>query len=497
MKKLFFLLFWSSIATAQNLYVDVTFDNDGFKTIPSLSSAIPFDVLFQNGQYLVPCRSGQIVALDEGGSLDAGFGNQGIATISVPDGVFFMSNYYRTPSHLYIVGYKNPSDNNDITRDVIVARLTNAGVLDTTFGVGGVARIDLGGNDAANALVVQNDGIFVLGTRRLTTDTKIFLLKLTGTGAVDTAYATGGFKTFNLGTNLGFGNKILPYNGGYLLVGSSTPGSENPNLALIHIDTAGNLVTTFGIGGIRSVQLVSGTASITIDGAQIGPDGKLYFAARAASSFGSGGETLTRLNIATGAIEQVVATYYQYPFFKVLADGSILTTGANYCFNSPCDRGFELRKLLPSLESDPAFADSGNYRFIGFLPYGPGNDYQSTAFYIHEDGRIAIAGKLFSPYSQTGNGFGMLRVGTSALNVNDNSIEKIHIIPSPASSYFEIKTPDNAVLEEVALYNMQGRCVKIYRSSSRYNVDDLSEGVYIVRAAGTFGTWNGRLLKSK
>ena len=51
------------------------------------------------------------------------------------------------------------------TRDMLVARFQPAGVLDTTFGVGGVPTVDFGGNDAATGVALLPDGrILVAGT---------------------------------------------------------------------------------------------------------------------------------------------------------------------------------------------------------------------------------------------------------------------------------------------------------------------------------------------
>jgi uncharacterized delta-60 repeat protein len=89
------------------------------------------------------------------------------------------------------------------TRDMLVARFQPAGVLDTTFGVGGVRTVDFGGNDAATGVALQPDGrILVAGTGGTALD--VALARLEGdpqpAGAPGGGTAPGGGASARPGT---------------------------------------------------------------------------------------------------------------------------------------------------------------------------------------------------------------------------------------------------------------------------------------------------------
>jgi uncharacterized delta-60 repeat protein len=86
--------------------------------------------------------------------------------------------------------------------DIFVARLTTAGVLDPTFGNGGVARFAIsvvdGRSDQGTAVAVQPDGKIVVGGRTQVTAGLGFdfvLLRLSANGAFDGSFVNGGVAT--------------------------------------------------------------------------------------------------------------------------------------------------------------------------------------------------------------------------------------------------------------------------------------------------------------
>jgi uncharacterized delta-60 repeat protein len=88
------------------------------------------------------------------------------------------------------------------TTDFVSLRVTSSGVLDTTYGTNGLARVDIGGfGDNSRRLTVLPDRrLLLVGGGRLTSaDVDGVAMVLTEDGQPDTSFAPRGFRTFNLG----------------------------------------------------------------------------------------------------------------------------------------------------------------------------------------------------------------------------------------------------------------------------------------------------------
>jgi uncharacterized delta-60 repeat protein len=98
-------------------------------------------------------------------------------------------------------GYgRDTADNN--TQDWVSLRITSAGLLDTTWGNQGAARVDIGGfADNCRTLVVLPDNrvLLVGGGRSSMTEIDAAVALLTEQGQLDTRFGTGGKAIVNLG----------------------------------------------------------------------------------------------------------------------------------------------------------------------------------------------------------------------------------------------------------------------------------------------------------
>ena len=78
---------------------------------------------------------------------------------------------------------------------------------------------------------------------------------------------------------------------------------------------------------------------------------------------------------------------------------------------------------------------------------------------------------------------------TSTKDVAKNNAG-IKIYPNPATDYFSIQDDYDAV-DKVIVYNMIGRAVKNYtvnnNSGNKYTLNDLPEGLYIIRLLNSRG----------
>jgi uncharacterized delta-60 repeat protein len=133
------------------------------------------------------------VGLNADGSLNQAFGDQGVTRLDLQVGRVGSSLAgVQTNGDVVFTASSGPPPN-VLHQSWVVARLTTAGVLDPTFGIGGVATV-AGENSNDDALVLgADDSILTLGEQRLSPNdpTRILLDRLTPNGAQDPSWNGG------------------------------------------------------------------------------------------------------------------------------------------------------------------------------------------------------------------------------------------------------------------------------------------------------------------
>jgi uncharacterized delta-60 repeat protein len=134
--------------------------------------------------------------------------------------------------------------------DMVAVRLTEDGVLDATFGDGGIAQVDFrGGADRAFGIVARPDGTMVLrGTGQLSGGCinpcegyGFAVARLTGEGALDPTFGEDGLVFLDLLTSSGgYALTVLP-NGGMALAGHI----GNEDLGLLQLTPDGTPLPVF------------------------------------------------------------------------------------------------------------------------------------------------------------------------------------------------------------------------------------------------------------
>ncbi len=211
-----------------------------------------------------------VVRLSADGARDATFGTNGVVTVDVNN----RSASPRTSTILadgstVTAGYMNDGG---IVKPVLF-KLTPAGVLDTTFGTGGIySATVLAAITEAYAAALQGTSFVTAGYgRNAAPDHLDFVsLRITGAGALDTTYGAMGVARVDLAM---FNDNardlvVLPDNR-VLLVGGGRPTEMNVDAMLAMLTPNGALDTSFGTGGRRVFDL--GGASDFFWGAAINP----------------------------------------------------------------------------------------------------------------------------------------------------------------------------------------------------------------------------------
>jgi uncharacterized delta-60 repeat protein len=206
------------------------------------------------------------------GALDNTFGTGGIVrtdinSYDIPEGIAIDN----TTGAITIAGTSN-ADYDELGKhhtgvgDFTVVRYTSAGVLDGTFGTGGIATIDInsGASDAAHSLAVQPDGkLIVAGTTQRDANHDVAVIRLTTAGALDGTFGTGGKAIANYnGTNSDDDcHSVALQSDGKIVIGGSvdafpnTTGRNPYGFMLMRFTAAGALDPSFDGDGKAAANL--------------------------------------------------------------------------------------------------------------------------------------------------------------------------------------------------------------------------------------------------
>lgn len=173
-----------------------------------------------------------------------------------------------------IVAAGSSAEGGDIA--AFVVRYTDAGVLDSSFGVGGIQVLQVtGGIDRAYELALQDDGsILVAGAA----SGDLFVTRLTANGQLDTSFGSGGTRVVDTNTvdnweqeKVGLG--IDPRTRD-IIAAIEYGNGVTSQTAVARMDEDGDLVGSFGAGGLVVHDLVPGNWEDP-DGLLVEPDGRI------------------------------------------------------------------------------------------------------------------------------------------------------------------------------------------------------------------------------
>ena len=301
-----------------------------------------------------------------------------------------------------------------------VARLRNNGLLDTTFGSRGKRKIDFGGEDErAFAAALQPDGkIVVVGDSHVQ---QVAITRLNVNGTLDTTFSADGKKLFSWGV-VSRATGVIVLSSGKLLLGGFS-GPEGGNIQAARLNANGALDTTFGTGGIATVDL-GGTEFGNAMARQA--NGRILIAGRS--------------DVAGGVVVRLRTTGLLDPDFN---GGHVSIPGAvtlNAVFVQP-DRkivvagntvGLEkmtVARLLPNGTPDGGFGANG----VVTIDFGTLADIVGGAV-LQSDGKIVVAG-----YSQSDEDVAVVRLNA------DGSPDATFGTAGKAKVDFGVATFGNAV----------------------------------------------------
>ena len=231
------------------------------------------------------CLLGVGLAIAAPGDLDPDFGDAGLLSLKFSEfGHSATAVAQQADGKLLIVGLGDVVLRND--DDFIVARLNTNGALDAGFGVSGAAVADYSGFfDVPYAVVQQSDGKVVLagsvGVSATASD--LGLARFNSDGTLDATFGNGGWAVIDLGGDDEAAFSLIRQPGGRLVAAGYTNAGGTYRAAFVRVTGAGTLDASFGTAGTTLLDFGAGSQAQAYDLAPQS-DGKLVSVGRVVSS---------------------------------------------------------------------------------------------------------------------------------------------------------------------------------------------------------------------
>jgi uncharacterized delta-60 repeat protein len=189
----------------------------------------------------------------QAGTLDTTFGTGGTVTTSFADGVAGVGAFEQSNGD--IVAVAQVDFVNNVGTGIGLVRYTSAGELDTTFGTNGITVTTFAGIAFDPfGFAVQTNGDFLVGGVAITKSgrNEFGLARYSSNGVLDTTFGTGGLVTTKVGARSDAPSALLLQPNGQIVMGGfEVAGAQGAPgmMSLVRYNANGNLDTTFGKGG--------------------------------------------------------------------------------------------------------------------------------------------------------------------------------------------------------------------------------------------------------
>lgn len=248
---LFTFVFLFSFAQAQPGTLDFSFGNEGVVTsVISEGINMATTITVQpDGKIITAGHTGfspdydiAVVRYNEDGSNDNTFGTNGMVVLSPTTTSDYPLDITLQPDgKILIGGYIWTGSSNDI----LLIRLNADGTPDNTFGTNGIVITDLGDDgEVAEAIALQDDGKIILAGYN---NDRFLLLRYDTNGTLDDTFGTGGMATADVGIGMCFGQDMVVQDDGRILIGGMAfDAMANYVFGVARFDTDGTLDPSFG-----------------------------------------------------------------------------------------------------------------------------------------------------------------------------------------------------------------------------------------------------------
>ena len=248
---------------------DITFSGDGIADSPLAgpgNKEYPAAIRLQADGKILICGSSYdtpgnafVARYNTDGSLDAGFGSTGVVYIQNPE-IYQISDLVVLPNGQMVL---LSTGNNYLPNapELVLIRLNSDGSLNSAFGNGGIAALDIVQNATPvySRIVLQTNGKLVIGGTRnqsgFGNDDSVLLVRVNTDGTLDNTYGTNGVFTFDPGpeTYEQFSDMVIQPDDKILTV-SYGANEDKPGYTIItRTNTNGSNDSSFGVNGVQYI----------------------------------------------------------------------------------------------------------------------------------------------------------------------------------------------------------------------------------------------------
>jgi uncharacterized delta-60 repeat protein len=459
-------------ALTQTVTLDPSFGNGGkvFTHISNLSDVGRAMIIQPDGKIIVGgysfdsqyVYSMSLVRYNSNGTLDVSFGVNGIVRFHPSSGASECFSLALLPDGKILAGGFDWS----YMQFFAIVRFKPNGIVDSSFGVNGVARTNFGANsNIVESLALQADEKIIAGGQQLKNvynfDREMILARFESNGVLDTTFGNRGQVITDLNISDDECKSIAIQPDGKILAGGwgqqDLSSNRKNDFVVIRYNSNGNLDSTFDSDGIAQIDFWNGiqAGDDLLEELALLPDGKILV---------SGGERdggvfkLARLNV-TGNLDssfgingEAVFTDFSftgsYTSLNILPNNSFYATGAisqggNFC-------------IMKYKENGTLDSSFGNNGYV-ISDLGNPNDY-SYASIVQPDNKIVLAGT--SGYGSEDN------------NSYDFSIARYIVgtaLPITLSSFTATKKQTSVLLDWQTANEQNNTYFSIERSSKSNN----------------------------
>lgn len=373
-----------------------------------------------------------------GGGIDSAFGSGGMAITSLATGSFdrFRAIARQADGKIVATGAKG----NAAAGDFLIARFLSNGSLDTSFGTNGV-RIDTltGQEDVSQSCLIQTDGKIVSAGFSNSLDSAV--VRYTSDGVLDTTFGSGGVWSADLG-----GGQLDRIGGAVLLSDGKILASGNMGASsrtfVIRLTTDGVLDSTFGVAGLST--LLVGSESYG-DNIVVRADGKFFVAAQAVISgnydwfvarFLTSGSVDSSFNGTGSATTSIGSSSDDLTSIAVQSDGKIVVAGF---FSTVTGNAWAVGRYLTSGVIDSSFGVSGIRTIPSLSAFA---QERLFAVAVQSDGKVIGAGQAAQGSLTNATVARLNSDGSSDSEFGTNGMQYLNL--STAGSVLSALTVDSA-----------------------------------------------------
>jgi uncharacterized delta-60 repeat protein len=300
-----------------------------------------------------------------GATRDSTFGHNGSVHTSVAGDAFAWAVARQPDGKIVTAGQAAPADHT--WSEIVVARYSADGTLDSTFGSGGLVTTRIQDYDRAAAVVLQPDGkIVVVGhTIKAGGVPQVVVVRYQGDGSPDLTFGSAGVDVLSGTSDWNVTAAALDANGGVVITGAVTVNGFG-KLFVARTLPAGGFDPTFGNDGVVILHLSKPNENDSGNAVVVLPHGRIVVAGMARSSC----YAIVRLNH-DGTLDDTFATGGKFvggpngfaSSVAVTSTRQVIAAGTFFPKGGLPDDGAAVLMLNPRGHVMTGFGDNGVSRY--------------------------------------------------------------------------------------------------------------------------------------